>query len=68
MGRLGISHIAAICARLGWIWRETPNSDVGFDGQIEIQEGDAATAQIIKVQSKAGGSYRAALPGAATYQ
>jgi hypothetical protein len=53
---------------LGWIWRETPNSDVGFDGQIEIQEGDAATAQIIKVQSKAGGSYRAALPGAATYQ
>ena len=56
-GRLGVNRIAAICARIGWIWRETPNSDVGFDGEIEIREGEAASGQIMKVQSKAGTSY-----------
>jgi HEAT repeat protein/energy-coupling factor transporter ATP-binding protein EcfA2 len=56
-GRLGISHIAAICARLGWVWRETSCSDVGFDGEIEVVEGEDATGQIMKVQGKAGRSY-----------
>jgi len=57
IGRRGINCIDALCNEIGWIWRETPNSDVGFDGEIEIREGDDATAQIIKVQSKAGKSY-----------
>jgi len=55
--RSGINHIAAISAKMGYIWRETPNSDVGFDGEIEIVIGDQATGQIIKVQSRAGKSY-----------
>ena len=42
---------------MGYIWRETPNSDIGFDGEIELVIGDDATAEIIKVQSKSGKSY-----------
>lgn len=57
IGRLGISHVAQICSEMRFIWRETTCSDVGFDGEIELVEGDNATGQIIKVQGKAGRSY-----------
>ena len=56
MGRLGINCIAGVCARIGWIWRETSCSDVGFDGEAELVEGEDATGQIMKVQGKAGQS------------
>src|SRR5258708_2662513 len=55
--RKGIIRIATVCAQMGHIWRETSCSDVGFDGEIELVEGDKATGQIIKVQGKAGRSY-----------
>lgn len=57
MERRGIMHLAATCSELGHIWRETPNSDVGFDGEIELVTGRSATAHIIKVQVRAGTSY-----------
>src|SRR5262245_6027640 len=57
MERRGIAHVEATCAKLGHIWRETPNSDVGFDGEIELVTGGIATGQIIKVQVRTGASY-----------
>jgi len=57
MERRGITYLAEVCREMGYIWRETSNSDVGFDGEIELVLGVDATAQIIKVQSKAGKSY-----------
>jgi hypothetical protein len=57
-GRLGVQFVATVCARMGFIWRETACSDTGFDGEIELTHDQHATAQIIKVQVKAGRSYR----------
>src|SRR5438105_4900402 len=57
MERKGINHIATLCGKMGHIWRETPNSDVGIDGEIELVLGGQATGRIIKVQSRAGKSY-----------
>jgi HEAT repeat protein len=57
MERKGIAHIATVCGRMGYIWRETSNSDVGFDGEIELITEGRATGLIIKVQSRAGSSY-----------
>jgi hypothetical protein len=41
------------------LWRETPNHDVGIDGQIEhVSEQDrVATGRIVAVQVKSGASY-----------
>ncbi len=57
-GRASISLVARLCTQMGVIWRATSSSDTGFDGEIELTRGDHATAQIIKVQVKAGRSYR----------
>lgn len=42
---------------MDWVWRPTPNDDVGIDGEIELGNDGAATAKIIKVQVKSGASY-----------
>jgi hypothetical protein len=42
---------------MGVIWRRTPNSDYGFDGEIELVKNGLVTGHIIKVQVKAGSSY-----------
>lgn len=55
--RLGILAIATACYEMGHIWRETPNTDVGFDGEIELREAERATGQILKVQCRAGASW-----------
>lgn len=40
------------------VWRETPSTDVGVDGQIEfVNERGEATGQIVAVQVKSGPSY-----------
>jgi hypothetical protein len=53
----GIAKIYRVVTDMGYIWRPTANSDVGFDGEIELVEDRAATAKIIKVQVKSGASY-----------
>jgi hypothetical protein len=53
----GIAKIYRVVTDMGYIWRPTPNSDVGLDGEIELVEDRAATAKIIKVQVKSGASY-----------
>ena len=53
----GIAKIYRVVTDMGYIWRPTPDSDVGLDGEIELVEDRAATAKIIKVQVKSGASY-----------
>ena len=54
---LGIAKLYRVVTDMGYIWRPTPNSDVGLDGEIELVEDRAATAKIMKVQVKSGASY-----------
>lgn len=56
--RAGILAVATALHTLGFIWRETPNSDVGIDGQIElVDDSGQATGQIVAAQVKSGESY-----------
>jgi hypothetical protein len=56
--RKGISRFASAIIDLGLIWRETPNSDVGIDGQIELRDTHGqATGTLAAVQIKSGSSY-----------
>ena len=55
--RSGIVKLDRVVTDMGYIWRPTPNSDVGIDGEIELVEDRAATAKIIKVQVRSGPSY-----------
>lgn len=55
--RSGIVKLDRLITDMGYIWRPTPNSDVGIDGEIELVEDRAATAKIIKAQVKSGVSY-----------
>ena len=56
--RVGINIVAQNLARLNLVWRETPTTDVGIDGQIEfINDTGEATGQIVAVQVKSGPSY-----------
>lgn len=55
--RAGIFAIAAQVTSLGLIFRETSNSDVGIDAQIEYVSDGAAIGKLIAVQAKSGRSY-----------
>lgn len=56
--RKGVRHVADLLEACRLVWRETPNADVGIDGQIELvnDEGEA-TGAIVAVQIKSGPSY-----------
>jgi hypothetical protein len=56
--RIGVSIVAETVSRMNLIWRETPTTDVGIDGQIEfVNDLGEATGQIVAVQVKTGPSY-----------
>lgn len=56
--RIGIAAIMMAMAKRGQIWRETPYSDIGIDGQIEhVGIGGKVTGRILAVQVKSGESY-----------
>ena len=56
--RAGVFRVAEILARMSSIFRETPNADVGIDGQVElVDENNEATGATIAVQIKSGTSY-----------
>lgn len=56
--RAGVIAVATEINRLGLIWRETPLTDVGIDGQIEfVNDAGQATGQLLAVQVKSGASY-----------
>src|SRR5882724_5973761 len=58
-GRVGVNLVGIKVAQdLKWIFRETPSSDVGLDGEIEIREDDTTShGRIIGVQIKCGPSF-----------
>ena len=56
--REGVLKVGIEINRLGLIFRETPNGDVGIDGQVEyINNNDQAIGKIMAVQIKSGDSY-----------
>lgn len=56
--RAGVLEVAAKLNSFGLIFRETPNADLGIDGQIEHIDSDGnATGKIVAVQIKYGDSY-----------
>lgn len=56
--RDGVYAFASAVTKKGLIWRETPNSDVGIDGQIEYRnEQGQASGSLVAVQIKSGISY-----------
>lgn len=56
--RAGVIQVASKLNQLGLIFRETPNADVGIDGQIEhVNEHGEATGKLLAVQIKSGNSY-----------
>ncbi len=57
MSRIGIALVDATCARAKQVWRETPHTDVGLDGQIEFRQEERATGVLMGVQVKTGASY-----------
>ncbi len=65
--RAGVNAVAAIVNDLRCIWRETPNADVGIDGQIEFVDERGATGQLVAVQVKSGPSYLVTSEGQFVY-
>lgn len=56
--RLGVLEVGLIFTELGFIFRETSNTDTGIDGFIEeVNEKKEATGRILALQIKSGESY-----------
>lgn len=56
--RAGVIAVAAQLNAARLVWRETPNADVGIDGQIEfVSEDGKATGRLVAAQVKSGSSY-----------
>ncbi|MGZ8892174.1 MAG: DUF4365 domain-containing protein [Halobacteriota archaeon] len=55
----GLAKVHVICAEMNAVWRATPNTDLGIDGQIELLEPGKviSTGKIVAVQVKSGPSY-----------
>lgn len=58
ISRAGVHYTGYICALAGIIFRETSNTDVGIDGQIElIDNNNEATGMMAGIQVKSGDSF-----------
>lgn len=56
--RSGVLKVATLLNAAGLVFRETPNADVGIDGQIElVDEAGNATGRTVAVQIKSGSSF-----------
>ena len=56
--RSGVLRVASLLNSMGFLWRETPNADVGIDGQVEfVDKNGMATGATVAVQTKSGESY-----------
>jgi Domain of unknown function (DUF4365) len=56
--RKGVYRVAELFTLMSLVFRETPNADVGIDGQVELVDGNnQATGATIAVQIKSGTSY-----------
>lgn len=56
--RIGVHKVGLLLTELGFIFRESSNTDVGIDGQIEyVNNIGEATGKIVAVQIKSGDSF-----------
>lgn len=55
--QVGVALILKTCARAGQVWRETPHTDIGLDGQIEFLDAGRGTGALVGVQVRTGASY-----------
>ena len=56
--RRGVYQVASVLIEMGFIFRETSNSDTGIDGYIEeVNNSHEATGRLLAVQIKSGTSY-----------
>ena len=56
--RVGVLTVANIFTQMGFIFRETSNSDTGIDGYIEeVNDNQEATGRLLALQIKSGTSY-----------
>lgn len=56
--RRGVIAFSRKVNALRWIWRETPNADIGIDGQVEsVDDTGRCHGHIVAVQVKSGDSY-----------
>lgn len=55
--KLGVAHVAMVCAKARMIFRSILVDDVGIDGFIELTEDGTATGIIAGVQIKSGESF-----------
>ena len=56
--RIGVMRVATILTEMGFIFRETSNSDTGIDGYIEeVNNNQEATGRLLATQIKSGASY-----------
>jgi len=54
--RQGVHHVGLTASQMGFVWRETPNTDLGIDGYLEVTV-NGAPIGLIAVQVKSGQSY-----------
>ncbi|BAY50669.1 hypothetical protein SAMD00079811_83000 (plasmid) [Scytonema sp. HK-05] len=55
--RQGVLAVSMHLNNIGFIFRETPNADVGIDGQIEYVSNGEAPGRLAAAQIKSGASY-----------
>src|SRR5690242_14875058 len=55
--RVGVALIDRLSAKAGQVWRETPHTDIGLDGQIEFLDAGRGTGALLGVQVRTGASY-----------
>jgi len=56
--REGVIRVAGMLNKMSLVWRETANTDVGIDGQIElISDSGSMTGATVAAQIKSGASY-----------
>lgn len=55
--RKGVNAVDARFNNMGWVFRETPHTDYGIDGEVEQAINDELTGSKIALQIKSGESY-----------
>lgn len=55
--RKGVNAVESIFLDMGWVFRETPHTDYGIDGDVELRKNGELTGRHLALQIKSGDSY-----------
>ena len=55
--RKGVNAVDSAFLDMGWVFRETPHTDYGIDGDVEIRKNGELTGKHLALQIKSGDSY-----------